>query len=81
MAMNSRDKPGAIIKDVIKTNTSDTLMANSSHGAMRHTISRVRKTNDISVKEAVNLINLVIPDKYKEAYSGKLFLIDDSNDD
>ncbi len=29
----------------------------------------------------VNLKDLVIPDKYKETYSGKLFLIDDSNDD
>jgi uncharacterized protein YfcZ (UPF0381/DUF406 family) len=54
-ATNSRDKPGAIIKDVVKTNTADTLMANPSHAAMRQTVSRVRKTNDICVKEAVNL--------------------------
>jgi hypothetical protein len=79
--MNSRDKPGSIIKDILKSNDGETLTANPSYDAMRQTIGRVRRVNDVNVKEAIDLKDVIVPNKYKQSYSGKMFLIDDSGDD
>ena len=48
---------------------------------MRQTIGHVRRANDGNIKEAIDFKVLVVPDKYKQTYRGKMFLIDDSGDD
>ena len=80
-AKNSREKPGSIMKNIVKDVDEDVLRSMPSQSAIKQRITRKRKKNEIHIKEPVDLKSLVVPDQYKKTYRGKLFLIDDSKDD
>jgi hypothetical protein len=76
---SSREKPGSIMKNIVKDVDDDVLRSMPSQTANKQRVTR--KRNKILIKEPVDFKSLVVPDQYKKTYRGKLFLIDDSKDD
>ena len=66
-ALKTSKRPRNIIKDIVKDNNNDILAKNPSHNAMAQRIIRLRKKNQVRIKEPLGLT--------LHRWSKKIFLI------
>jgi hypothetical protein len=80
--VQTKCKSNAIINDIIKDNDDAVLRKNPSHSAFKQVISREIKKNKVdNFKGPIDLKELIVPEHLKKTYRGKLFLLEDSNDE
>ena len=80
--VQTKCKSNAIINDIIKDNDDAVLRKIPSHSAFKQVISREIKKNKVdNFKGPIDLKELIVPEHLKKTYRGKLFLLEDSNDE
>jgi hypothetical protein len=80
--VQTKCKSNAIINDIIKDNDDAVLRKIPSHSAFKQVITREIKKNKVdNFKGPIDLKELIVPEHLKKTYRGKLFLLEDSNDE